>query len=163
MSRFLLTILLVYLLRISAFRTDLHHHKSKFRLNLCNRKVKATFRPPSNVVSPVSPTSVFSTPRTKVPNLRVSESKQPIATHALLMINVIAFLWTARNSKIKMKLLKSNFHIARGDWYRIISALFVHGNVGHLMMNSLSLWNLGPQVRTLDIGSSNLTFPYGRH
>lgn len=154
MSRFILTILLLYILRISAFRTHLYHQKSKIHLNLCNRKAKSSLGPPSNVVSP---TSVFSAPRTKVSNHRVSETTQPVATHALLIMNLIVFLWTARNSRTKMKLLKSNFHIARGDWYRIISALFVHGNVGHLMMNSLSLWNLGPQVRTLDIGSSILT------
>lgn len=150
-----MTILLLYILRISAFKTQIRP-KLNFHLHLCNQRAKASLGLPSSVISP---TSVFSAPRTKVSNLRAPEPAQPMATHALLIINLMVFLWTSRNSRIKMKLLKSNFHIARGDWYRIISALFLHGNVGHLMINSLSLLNLGRQVRTLDI-EGHLISPY---
>lgn len=38
--------------------------------------------------------------------------------------------------------------VAYGDWYRLVSSVFVHMNVGHLAMNMLSLWWIGVPVES---------------
>lgn len=38
--------------------------------------------------------------------------------------------------------------VAYGDWYRLVSSMFVHANVVHLGMNMLSLWWIGVPVES---------------
>jgi rhomboid protease GluP len=41
---------------------------------------------------------------------------------------------------------KYNPYIVQGQWWRLITAGFLHGNILHILMNSWVLWDLGPQV-----------------
>jgi rhomboid protease GluP len=38
------------------------------------------------------------------------------------------------------------FIIGRGEWWRLITAAFLHGGILHILMNSWVLFDLGPQV-----------------
>jgi membrane associated rhomboid family serine protease len=38
--------------------------------------------------------------------------------------------------------------VAYGDWYRLVSSIFVHVNLVHLLMNMLSLWWIGVPVES---------------
>lgn len=38
--------------------------------------------------------------------------------------------------------------VAYGDWYRLVSSIFVHENIAHIAMNMLSLWWIGVPVES---------------
>jgi rhomboid protease GluP len=39
---------------------------------------------------------------------------------------------------------KDNFAIRNGQWYRLITSIFLHGGIVHLLLNMASLYNLAP-------------------
>ena len=57
--------------------------------------------------------------------------------------------------------LPSTQHIgvAYGDWYRLVSSMFVHLNLAHLAMNMLSLWWIGAPVESR-LGRSRYLLTY---
>jgi rhomboid protease GluP len=44
---------------------------------------------------------------------------------------------------------KSNVAINDGEWYRLISAIFLHGSFLHLFLNMYSLWAVTPTVTSI--------------
>lgn len=145
MNSLILLIVLCCSVQVAAFKTLLYYRQpTHFPSSLCNKQVKRSHDQRPRIV----PTSAIAAHKNGISHQ--AHPAKSIVTRALLLMNLITFIWTARNTGVKMRLLKSNFHIARGDWYRVITALFVHGNLGHLAMNSLSLSSLGPQVSILE-------------
>jgi rhomboid protease GluP len=56
---------------------------------------------------------------------------------------------------------KNNVAINDGEWYRLISAIFLHGSILHLFLNMYSLWAVTPSITSLfgSIGKNpNLVF-----
>ena len=53
--------------------------------------------------------------------------------------------------KLQSSLMKIDHRVARGETYRLLTALFAHSGVSHLIMNCFSLSNIGPQVSTSSI------------
>lgn len=49
--------------------------------------------------------------------------------------------------------------VANGDWWRLITATFLHGSLLHLGFNLLALWILGTQVE-IYLGSKNSLLLY---
>lgn len=52
-------------------------------------------------------------------------------------------------SKFRLDVLQSNAAIASGQWWRLFTPAFLHGNLVHLAVNNLSLHNLGPILETV--------------
>jgi len=77
-------------------------------------------------------------------NYRNNELFTP--TNILLAINLIVFLITEKYPQLKMKFMKINWKISRGEEYRLLTSIFLHGSFGHLMTNSYSLHNTGNNV-----------------
>ena len=46
-------------------------------------------------------------------------------------------------------MLQSNVAIAAGQWWRLITPSFLHGNIVHLIINSMALNSLGPTVEII--------------
>lgn len=74
------------------------------------------------------------------------------ATYALVGINVAVFLWmllhgVSPNSPTPSQLLlfgaNSTSLVLGGQWYRLLTATFVHIGIIHLATNMWCLWNLG--------------------
>ncbi|ADV84008.1 rhomboid family intramembrane serine protease [Terriglobus saanensis] len=75
------------------------------------------------------------------------------ATYLLLGINIAVFLWMGyRGADLRLPSLadlirfganNSDLVIVHGQWWRIISAMFVHVGLIHLATNMWCLWNLG--------------------
>jgi rhomboid protease GluP len=42
-----------------------------------------------------------------------------------------------------------DYHVAEGQWWRLIAAMFLHGNIIHLLFNSLVLFDLGPSAEEM--------------
>lgn len=73
-------------------------------------------------------------------------SSSPTITYFLIGINVIMFMLTSRDPWLKQRWMKIDRSIAYGDTYRLLSAIFVHANLPHVLSNSMSLYNIGPTV-----------------
>jgi rhomboid protease GluP len=82
----------------------------------------------------------------------------PILTYILIAINVLAFLLTAIlsgnfiNSDINVLVFlgaKVNSLISAGEYYRLITCMFLHGGIVHLGLNMYALYVLGPLVEQI--------------
>jgi hypothetical protein len=67
-------------------------------------------------------------------------------TNAIFLINMAAYFFTLKRPLHIAKYMKDNFRIGQGEWYRLMTCLFLHGNLQHIAINSLSLLKIGPQV-----------------
>ncbi len=94
----------------------------------------------------------------------VFRQKRIIVTKILIIINVIMFLISnliSDNFTYNLILLGANNRILvmGGEFYRLITSAFLHGNLLHLVVNMYSLWIIGSQVETF-IGKTKYIIIY---
>jgi membrane associated rhomboid family serine protease len=99
---------------------------------------------------------------------RAFQSERPVVTLTLIAINVVVFL--AGAAKVGSDLLRSSspyatdygmigsgvlvhpnrtfefVGVAHGEWYRLVTAGFLHVGLWHIALNMLALWFLGSQL-----------------
>ena len=81
----------------------------------------------------------------------VFSPKKPVVTYALILINVFMFLFPLINgtSEEFYNLFASyGPFVKMGDYYRLISAAFMHANIAHLIFNMYALWIIGMQLES---------------
>lgn len=70
-------------------------------------------------------------------------------SYLVLAVNIAMF---AAQGMTGMNLLmagaKVNSAIAAGQWYRLVSPMFLHASISHLAVNSFSLYSTGPSVES---------------
>jgi rhomboid protease GluP len=82
-------------------------------------------------------------------------TRRPLFTYVFLTLNILVFLLMAlaggsTNEPTLMAFgVKSNAEIARGEWWRFMTPIFIHIGMLHLIFNSYALWIVGPQVEKL--------------
>ncbi len=69
-----------------------------------------------------------------------------LVTIVLIALNVAVFVAEQSHSALKIEYGLYGPAIAHGQWYRLITATFLHENVTHIGLNMLSLWWIGPSV-----------------
>ena len=90
-------------------------------------------------------------------------SRPYIFTIVFLAANIFVFFLTSQagadeNAFVLVKYgAKFNAYIDRGQWWRFVTPIFLHGNVLHLLMNMYGLWMIGPFVERL-YGSAKFVF-----
>jgi membrane associated rhomboid family serine protease len=71
-------------------------------------------------------------------------------TYALIAINVVVFLAGRSSPELASRLILDFAHhpdlVSAGDWYRLVTAMFLHGSVMHLLFNSWALWLFGAAI-----------------
>jgi membrane associated rhomboid family serine protease len=82
-------------------------------------------------------------------------ARRPLYTYIFLGLNLLIFVLMAlaggsTNEPTLMAFgVKDNAEIARGQWWRFITPVFIHIGMLHLFFNSYALWIVGPQVEKL--------------
>jgi membrane associated rhomboid family serine protease len=68
----------------------------------------------------------------------------------LVVVNVVVFLITRRNpaqSYLRFAMVPTRIH--HGQWYRLITAAFLHANTEHVLFNMITLLVIGSPVEAL--------------
>jgi membrane associated rhomboid family serine protease len=94
--------------------------------------------------------------KTKVVTAR-SMVVEPYVTYALIAINVVVFLaqvlteggGRASNGDVYIEAALFGPSVNDGEWYRILTAGFLHGNPIHLLLNMVVLWFLGQAIEPI--------------
>ena len=83
-------------------------------------------------------------------NLLFSSQLKNFSSFEKLFTHLLHLLFAGlRFPLLKNDIMKIDYRIARGEQYRLFTALFAHGNLQHLLMNCLSLRSIGPEVKLL--------------
>jgi rhomboid protease GluP len=79
---------------------------------------------------------------------------QPIVTYVLLAINIVVFALGTLNPDVQISLFTFGVSSPRevllgGDYYRLITAMFLHGGLMHIFFNAYALYVIGAYVERL--------------
>lgn len=80
---------------------------------------------------------------------------KPILTFLFIAINLLAFLWlemqggSTNTANLVQYGAKYNPGIVEGEWWRVISSMFLHIGFFHLALNMLALYYLGTAVERM--------------
>ena len=106
-------------------------------------------------LGPAAPVPEFATGEAPDQRARTHSDWNPMtapATYLLLAINIVVFLWmighgvspTSPGSRDLVRFGASSTLLElNGQWYRLVTAIFVHIGIIHLATNMWCLWNLG--------------------
>jgi rhomboid protease GluP len=104
--------------------------------------------------------------RAEIRYARALFSRATPVTYALLGANVAVFLLMAivsggpeDSSTLIAFGAKTNALLQKGEWFRLITPIFIHAGLLHLMLNSYALWVVGIQVEKL-YGSARFLLIY---
>jgi membrane associated rhomboid family serine protease len=71
-------------------------------------------------------------------------------TYTLIALNAMIFFAGQVDPELGRRLVLEFAHhpglVADGEWYRVASAMFLHGSVTHVLFNSWALWLFGPAI-----------------
>ena len=89
-------------------------------------------------------------------DVRRQEPKRPLVTYAVIAISVAIFavevLIPALGTEVRFTLAQINELVAVGEWWRLITAAFLHGGLTHIAFNMYALYLFGPQLER-EVGS----------
>ena len=78
-------------------------------------------------------------------------SKKPIVTYIFITICIIMFILTRGSTDIEtlLKYGANNAYLTKsGEYYRLLSSMFIHIGLLHLLFNMYALYIIGPQVES---------------
>jgi len=80
-------------------------------------------------------------------------------TSIILLVNIALYIATMLNGNVLAAGDKSRFDIHQGEWWRLVTAGFLHGGLFHILMNSWVLFDVGAQVEQV-YGASRMLVIY---
>jgi len=80
-------------------------------------------------------------------------------TAIILLLNIAIYIATMLNGSLVAAGAKSRFEIHQGQWWRLVTAGFLHGGLLHIGMNSWVLFDVGAQVEQI-YGASRMLVIY---
>lgn len=90
---------------------------------------------------------------------------RPLFTYLFIAVQVVVFIWlelhggSTNNATLIKYGAKSNLLIYEGEWWRLITPIFLHIGFLHLAMNTLALYFLGTAVERI-YGNARFAFIY---
>ncbi len=91
----------------------------------------------------------------------IFKPKKIVITKALIIINVLMFILTMFYPQIQNLLILNPGAVRLGQYWRLITAGFLHGDLIHLLVNMYSLNIIGTQIETFVGKSKYLTIYLG--
>ena len=105
-------------------------------------------------------------------NFQVNQNQQISATNMMILMNICVFLitkgfpslWIDKplllgNYSLLDRLMKTNVQVSRGEYQRLLTSLFCHGNSFHLFFNLFALHQIGSPFEYL-LGAKHMLFIY---
>jgi membrane associated rhomboid family serine protease len=102
-----------------------------------------------------SPTARIKPPQVRrAPGLALATGHSPV-TYALIGINVVIYLITVSQGhggfnnpggSLYLRWLLFGPWVAHGGWYRLVTSMFLHGFLYHIVFNMAALWFIGRPV-----------------
>ena len=81
----------------------------------------------------------------------------------ILLVHILLFLLTNLPifpaKSIMENLIGVNLYITQGEWWRLITPIFIHGGFSHLLFNSFSIFLFGPGLEKI-LGKFKFLFIY---
>ncbi len=90
----------------------------------------------------------------RVPVVFRVQPVQPIVTYMLLAINLVVFIAGMLSADLQQTLFEYGVSAPRevlleGDYYRLITAMFLHGGLAHIFFNAYALFVIGSSLERL--------------
>ena len=80
---------------------------------------------------------------------RIFSSKKPIITLGIILLCIVMFIISGYGYD-DLKLIRYganySFLVRRGEYFRLITYMFLHGGIMHIVLNMYSLYIVGPKV-----------------
>lgn len=90
----------------------------------------------------------------------IFKPKKPIITYILIILNIVMFALEAAYPRfILNNFILDPSLVKDGEYFRLITSLFLHGNIIHLLSNMYALFMVGKQLESL-LGKWKFTFIY---
>lgn len=97
------------------------------------------------------------TPQPRQPSERLvlnMEQERPIVTYVLIALNVFVFVVGMSSRSLQQQLFLTGWNDAMlvfgaNEYYRLFSAMFLHGGLAHLLFNMYALYILGSQTEQM--------------
>lgn len=78
----------------------------------------------------------------------VFSKKTPYITYILIFINVLFYVLSIISNSFYNSMVLNPSKILNGEYYRLLSCIFMHGGIIHLLCNMYCLYVIGPQVES---------------
>ena len=135
--------------------------KPLIRVNVLDKKVNYSENVNLQVVNDLA--SVMTNNNLQSSSEKINIKDRPLITIAIIAINVVMYLITAylsysyaggsifnSDTNVLVSLgAKVNSLITQGQYFRLISCMFLHGGIVHLGVNMYSLYAIGPMVENV--------------
>lgn len=79
---------------------------------------------------------------------RIFKPKKIIITNILIILNVIMYILTYSSPKLANMFILNPTAVRNGEVYRLLTSIFMHGSILHLIFNMYALTIIGKQVET---------------
>lgn len=92
---------------------------------------------------------------------KIFSPKKPIVTYIIIVLNLMVFLYGMLHSNDELiNIFGNNYEfVQKGQFYRLLTCMFVHGSIMHLLLNMYALYTIGPVVERY-YGKSKYIFIY---
>lgn len=91
---------------------------------------------------------------------KIFSPKRPVITYLLIVINLMVFLYGMIYNVDLIDLFGDNYVLVQdGEIYRMLTSMFVHNGIMHLLLNMYALYTIGPVVERY-YGKTKFLFIY---
>lgn len=78
----------------------------------------------------------------------VFSKKTPYITYILIFVNILFYVLSIISNSFYNSMVLNPSKILNGEYYRLLSCIFMHGGIIHLLCNMYCLYVIGPQVES---------------